>query len=439
MGPTVGARDTTEVKPIRSVLGLRCLLCGRRYQTDEVDYVCPRHCGAATLSVVYDYRYLAGLVSPDRLASDPDRSIWRYRSLLPVHPDADPPPLQVGGTPLLRGRVLEKELGVRLWVKDEGRQPTASLKDRASALAVLKARERGAGIITAASTGNAGAALAALSAAAGIPSVIFVPATAPQPKVAQLLSFGATVLLVRGSYHQAFDLCLWASGEFGWYNRNTGYNPYMTEGKKTVSYEIWEQLGYRVPDVVVVSVGDGCIIGGVHKGFEDLRQLGWTDRVPRLIGAQAAGSAYLAQAWRDTEDLTTKPPIRAETVADSISADLPRDRFKAMAAVTETGGAFVEVSDAQILNAIVTLGQRLGVFAEPAAAAALAGLAEARRQGLTEEGERVVVISTGNGLKDIDSAMRAVDESGEGPLLVDPEIEALAEGLAGRFLDAQGD
>jgi len=264
--------------------------------------------------------------------------------------------------------------------------------------------------------------------------VIFVPATAPQPKVAQLLSFGATVLLVRGSYHQAFDLCLWASGEFGWYNRNTGYNPYMTEGKKTVSYEIWEQLGYRVPDVVVVSVGDGCIIGGVHKGFEDLRQLGWTDRVPRLIGAQAAGSAYLAQAWRRGEDLTTKPPIRAETVADSISADLPRDRFKAMAAVTETQGAFVEVSDAQILNAIVTLGQRLGVFAEPAAAASLAGLIEARRQGLVEAGERVVVISTGNGLKDIDAAMRAVDESGEGPLSVDPEIEALAEGLASRFL-----
>ncbi len=422
------------MRSIRSVLGLRCVLCGRHFQTDEVDYVCPDHLGAATLSVVYDYQYLAGLTSPDRLASDPDRSIWRYRRLLPVHPDAEPPPLQVGGTPLLPAKVLEEEVGVTLWVKDEGRQPTASLKDRASALAVLKARERGADIITAASTGNAGAALAALCAAAGIPSVIFVPATAPQPKVAQLLSFGATVLLVRGSYHQAFDLCLWASGEFGWYNRNTGYNPYMTEGKKTVSYEIWEQLGYRVPDVVVVSVGDGCIIGGVHKGFEDLRQLGWTDRVPRLIGAQAAGSAYLAQAWSRGEDLTTKPPIRAETVADSISADLPRDRFKAMAAVTETRGAFVEVSDAQILNAIVTLGQRLGVFAEPAAAASLAGLIEARRRGLVERGERVVVISTGNGLKDIDAAMRAVDESGEGPLSVDPEIEALAERLASRFL-----
>ncbi len=421
-------------RPIRSVLGLSCLLCERLYQTDEVDYVCPDHRGAATLSVVYDYEYLAGLISPDQIAADPDPSIWRYRRLLPVRPDAVPPPLQVGGTPLLRGKVLERELGVRLWVKDEGRQPTASLKDRASALAVLKARERGAGIITTASTGNAGAALAALCAASEYPSVIFVPATAPQPKVAQLLSFGATVVLVRGSYHQAFDLCLWASDQYGWYNRNTGYNPYMTEGKKTVSYEIWEQLGHRVPDVVVVSVGDGCIIGGVHKGFEDLRRLGWTDRVPRLIGAQAAGSAYMVEAWKRGEDLTVKPPIRAETVADSISADLPRDRFKAMAAVTGTHGAFVEVSDTQILMAIITLGQRLGVFAEPAAAASLAGLQEARKQGLVEEGERVVVISTGNGLKDIDAAMRAVAESGEGPLAVDPEIEALAEKLASRFL-----
>ena len=422
------------MRPTRSVLGLSCLLCGRLYSTEEVDYVCPHHGGAATLSVVYDYEYLAGLTSPDQIASDPDRSIWRYRQLLPVPPDADPPPLQVGGTPLLRGRVLERSLKVRLWVKDEGRQPTASLKDRASALAVLKAKEKGASIITAASTGNAGAALAALCAAAEIPSVIFVPATIPQPKVAQLLSFGATVALVNGSYHQAFDLCLWASGEYGWYNRNTGYNPYMTEGKKTVSYEIWEQLGHQVPDVVVVSVGDGCIIGGVHKGFLDLLRLGWIDRVPRLIGAQAAGSAYMFEAWTRGEDLNTKPPIRAKTVADSICADLPRDRFKAMAAVTETGGAFVEVSDEQILSAMVIMGQRMGVFAEPAAAAAMAGLRVARWEGLVEEGERVVVISTGSGLKDIDAAMRAVTESGEGPLTVDPEIEALAERLSSHFL-----
>ncbi len=422
------------MNPARSVLGLSCLLCGKLYSTEEVDYVCPLHGGAATLSVSYDYEYLAGRIGPDQMASDPDRSIWRYRHLLPVDPRAQPPPLQVGGTPLLRAGVLGEGLKVRLWVKDEGRQPTASLKDRASALAVLKAQEKRAGIITAASTGNAGAALAALSAAAEIPSVIFVPATAPQPKVAQLLSFGATVVLVRGSYHQAFDLCLWASGQFGWYNRNTGYNPYMTEGKKTVSYEIWEQLGHQVPDVVVVSVGDGCIIGGVHKGFSDLHRLGWIDRVPRLIGAQAAGSAYLFEAWKNGEDLESKPPIQAETLADSISADLPRDRFKAMAAVTDTGGAFVEVTDRQILSSMVTMGQRMGVFAEPAAAAAMAGLRVARWQGLVEEGERVVVISTGNGLKDIDSAMAAVAESGEGPLMVDPEIEALAEGLASHLL-----
>ena len=422
------------MKPVRSVMGLSCLLCGKLYATEEVDYVCPLHGGAATLSVAYDYEYLAGRMSPQQIADDPDRSIWRYRSLLPVHPDTAPPPLQVGGTPLLPARVLGEGLKVDLWVKDEGRQPTASLKDRASALAVLKAKEKQASIITAASTGNAGAALAALCAAAEIPSVIFVPATAPQPKVAQLLSFGATVALVNGSYHQAFDLCLWASDEFGWYNRNTGYNPYMTEGKKTVSYEIWEQMGFEVPDVVVVSVGDGCIIGGVHKGFVDLWRLGWIDRIPRLIGAQSEGSPYMYEAWKNGEDLTTKPPVRADTIADSIAADLPRDRFKAMAAVTETGGAFVKVTDSQILSSLVTMGQRMGVFAEPAAAAAMAGLRVARWEGLVEEGERVVVISTGNGLKDIDAAMAAVTASGEGPLRVDPEIEALAEGLAGHFL-----
>lgn len=418
---------------ISSVLGLSCLLCGELYSTEEVDYVCPKHGGAATLSVVYDYEYIAGLTSPEQIASDPDSSIWRYRHLLPVSPQADPPPLQVGGTPLLPADVLGEDLGVKLWVKDEGRQPTASLKDRASAMAVLKAKEKNAGIITAASTGNAGAALAGLCAAAGMPSVIFVPSTAPQPKVAQLLSFGATVILVNGSYHQAFDLCLWASEKYGWYNRNTGFNPYMTEGKKTVSYEIWEQLGLKAPDVVVVSVGDGCIIGGVHKGFTDLTGLGWIERMPRLIGVQAAGSSYMVQAWKTGEDLMTKPPVAAQTVADSISADLPRDRFKAMEAVTETDGAFVEVSDSEILAAMVTMGQRLGVFAEPAAAAAMAGLKVARRQELVEEGERVVVISTGNGLKDIDAAIAAVTQSGEGPLNVDPEIEALAEGLARRF------
>ena len=423
-----------SMKPMRSVVGLSCLLCGEVYAAEEVDYVCPLHGGAATLSVLYDYEYLSRRISPEQIAGDPDRSIWRYRSLLPVHPDTGPPPLQVGGTPLLPAKVLGEGLKVDLWVKDEGRQPTASLKDRASALAVLKAKEKQAGIITAASTGNAGAALAALCAAAEIPSVIFVPATAPQPKVAQLLSFGATVALVNGSYHQAFDLCLWASDQFGWYNRNTGYNPYMTEGKKTVSYEIWEQMGFAVPDVVVVSVGDGCIIGGVHKGFVDLRRLGWTDRIPRLIGAQSEGSSYMYEAWKNGEDLTTKPPVAADTIADSISADLPRDRFKAMAAVTETGGAFVRVTDSQILSSMVTMGQRMGVFAEPAAAAAMAGLRVARWEGLVEEGERVVVISTGNGLKDIDAAMQAVTASGEGPLRVDPEIEALAEGLAGHFL-----
>jgi threonine synthase len=246
----------------------------------------------------------------------------------------------------------------------------------------------------------------------GQPNVIFVPASAPPAKIAQLLVFGSTVLLVDGTYDDAFELCLEACQAFGWYNRNTGYNPYMTEGKKTVVYELCQQLGSRysiewgVPDVVVVPVGDGCIIGGVHKGFKDLLALGWIERIPRIVGVQSAGSDYLWQAWSHGEDVLSKPPIVAQTVADSISAGLPRDRIKALAAVQETGGAFVRVPDDQILAAIPTLARGVGVFAEPAAAAAYAGLDQAAKDGVVSAGDRVVVLATGNGLKDIRAAMQ---------------------------------
>ncbi len=157
--------------------------------------------------------------------------------------------------------------------------------------------------------------------------------------------FGSTVLLVHGTYDDAFELCLQAADEYGWYNRNTAYNPYMSEGKKTASYEICEQLGWQAPDQIYVSVGDGCIIGGLHKGLKDLLALGWIDRMPKLMGVQADGSNYMAEAWANDEDVLTKPPIDAHTAADSISAGLPRDRLKAMAAVKETGGAYISVSD----------------------------------------------------------------------------------------------
>ena len=411
------------------VLGLRCLVCGEVYAPGEVDYVCPRHGVDGNLDVLYDYERIGASFSPVDAART--AGMWRYRPLLPVEAGARVPPLLVGDTPQYLVPRLAATLGLRrLWVKDDGRNPTASLKDRASALAVVKAAERGAALITTASTGNAAAALAGLCAAAGRSCLIFVPASAPPAKVAQLLAYGATVLSVKGSYDQAVELCLQGSAAHGWYNRTTGFNPYMSEGKKTVVFEICQQLGWEAPDAIFVSVGDGCIIGGLHKGLRDLLALGWIDRMPRLYGVQAAGSNYLAEAWERGEDVLTKPPIAAHTVADSISAGLPRDRLKAMAAVRETGGAFVTVSDEEILAAIPALARGSGVFAEPAGAAAWAGLVRAAGVGLVGPTDRVVVISTGSGLKDVASARRAAEGTGAATIEIEADRESLERALA---------
>jgi threonine synthase len=413
------------------VAHLRCLVCHEAYRPDEIDYVCPEHGTEGIVDVVYDYSRIGSSFDREAVAASPNRGMWRWRPLLPVEPDSPAPPLLVGDTPLYPAPRLAADLGLgRLWVKDDGRQPTASLKDRASAMAVVKAAEREAEVITTASTGNAAAALAGLCASVGRRSVIFVPASAPPAKVAQLLAYGATVMAVDGSYDQAFELCLAAERRYGWYNRNTGYNPYMSEGKKTVALEICEQLHWDVPDVIVVSVGDGCIIGGIHKGLRDLLALGWIDRVPRLIGVQAAGSNYLAEAWERGEDVFTKPPIAAHTVADSISAGLPRDRLKAMAAVVATGGAFVTVSDDEILAAIPDLARGSGVFAEPAAAAALSGLRRALAEGMAGPDDRVVVVSTGSGLKDVAAARRAAEDAGARPIEIAPDEDAMARAVA---------
>lgn len=402
---------------------LRCLICGRAYAPDAVAYVCPDHGYDGILDVVYDYDAIASRFSRESLQANGVFDIWRYRDLLPVGGRTAVPPLTVGGTPLYKTDRLAAQLGLKqVWVKDDGRNPTASFKDRASAVAVVKAQEANAEVITTASTGNAAAALSGICASVGQKNVIFVPKSAPEAKITQLLVLGSEVMLVDGSYDDAFELCLEAAEAYGWYNRNTGYNPYMSEGKKTVSFEIAEQLDWRAPDVVFVSVGDGCIIGGVHKGFKDLVALGWIDKMPRIVGVQAKGSNYLAEAWANGEDVVTKPAIQANTVADSISAGLPRDRIKAMAAVKETNGAFITVSDEEILAAIPALAQLSGVFAEPAGATAYAGLLTAVETHQVGRDERIVVINTGNGLKDVKSAMRGVDLGGKRPYYIKPTL-----------------
>lgn len=401
-----------------NIVHLECLVCGKTYDPRSVDYVCPDHGNEGILDVVYDYERIRQTADRDGIVL---RSMWSYRPLLPVADDAEVPPLRVGGTPLYRSEVLDA------WFKDEGVQPTGSLKDRASAMAIVKAAEQSAKVVTTASTGNAAAALAGIAASVGQRTVIFVPATAPEAKVAQLLAYGAQVILVDGSYDDAVELCLEAGTEFGWYNRTTGFNPYMSEGKKTVAYEIAQQLGWDTPETVFVSVGDGCIIGSIWKGFHDLIELGWVDRMPRIVGVQAEGSNFLAQAWQNDEDVLTKPPIHANTVADSISAGLPRDRLKAMRAVTQSDGAFVTVTDDEILAAIPTVARSTGVFPEPAAAASWAGVERAREQGLVQSGDRIVALSTGTGLKDVPSVMHSVDRAGIRAHHVSPDLESVAK------------
>jgi threonine synthase len=400
---------------------LRCCVCGRTYAPGEVQYVCPVCGEIGTLDVLYDYEALTNIFDRETFVTSRP-GMWRYKTLLPLTPNAKVPPLPVGGTPLYDSPRLAKAIGVKqAWVKDDGRNPTASLKDRASALVTAKAMETGVGVISAASTGNAAAALAGIGASVGLRIVIFVPATAPEAKIAQLLVYGAEVLLVEDSYDVAFDLCFTFSQQEGWLCRNTGINPFTTEGKKTAAYEIADALHWNVPDVVVTSVGDGNIIAGIHKGFWDLHQLGWIERIPRLIGVQATGCSPLVDAWKNNIPAVDMQPIQTNTIADSIVASLPRDRAKALRAVNDTYGAFVAVSDEEILAGIPQLARLTGVFAEPAAAASFAGAQRAVKSGYIHPNESVALLITGNGLKDIKSAQSAVS----GGLRVPPDLEAI--------------
>lgn len=408
---------------MRNFTGYQCSQCDAVYGPDEVQYVCPRDGG--NLDVLLPYDRIRRDLSIEAVTGSGDFSLWRYLPLLPVgEPGGQGTPLRSAGwTPVYRPPALAQRTGLRqLWLKDESRNPTASFKDRASAVVVARAREIGAQVVVTASTGNAGAALAGMAAAVGQRSVIFAPKTAPPAKIAQLLVFGAQVILVDGNYDQAFDLSVQAAQHFGWYCRNTGFNPFTAEGKKTAAFEIWEQviLPERLdrPLSVFVSVGDGNIISGIHKGFHDLHALGWLAHMPRLFGVQAEGSAAVANAFHGVTP--TICAVTANTLADSISVDLPRDGLRAVRAMKQTGGDCMVVSDAQILAAIAELG-RVGVFSEPAGAAALAGLFQALELGRISPDDPVLVLNTGSGLKDTRAAMQAVPEAP----VIEPDMPAL--------------
>ncbi len=372
-----------------------CSECGRHSPIEPRLMVCP-HC---SLMQSTD-QPLRGVLEVELTGEVP--ADWDIALLLPVERRFFPP-IPVGGTPLWEPRRLRQELDFPgLYIKDDGLNPTCSLKDRASFLVSAFAAKFGVQEIVLASSGNAGSSMAGVGAAAGQKVTLFLPKAAPKAKLIQALQYGARVFRVDGSYDHAYDLSLAYSAKFGGLSRNTAYNPMTLEGKKTVSLEVFRQLG-RVPDHVFVAAGDGCILSGVYKGFRDMRQLGLTDRLPVVHAVQAEGSAALARAF----ECGVFRREAGHTVADSICVDVPRSGFHALRQLREHAGRVVTVTDEQILAAQAGLSRSAGLFTEPAGAAAFAGFLEERARLPADA--MVVVLATGNGLKDSAAAGRSVN------------------------------
>jgi threonine synthase len=400
------------------VTELACVLCD--YTTrDPWIWSCPECGPVGRMDVRYDPGPVAEMKSRLHRRA---RNQWRYREVLPIGPDAVLPPISVGWSPVSTSDRLARWLGVRsVVVKDDGRNPSASLKDRASAVGVVMALQAGSERIACASTGNAASSTACIAASMGLPATIFVPARAPAPKVAQLLVFGAQVVRVAADYDRTWDLCAEVTALKPWFNRNCAINPYLVEGKKTVALELAEQLGSRMPTWVAVSVGDGCTVAGVVKGLEEAAQAGLIDSVPRVLAVQAEGAAPLvAAAARGHFE-----PSEADTVADSICVGTPRNPHKALLAVERCDGGWIAVSDEAILEALVQVPRLSGVFGEPAGVAAAAGVKEAVAQGIISPNEDVALLVTGNGLKDTATARQVVGD----PMDVEPEVEAVLAAL----------
>jgi threonine synthase len=388
------------------VLGLVCVKCGKRYARG-LDGPCSRCGPEGVLDIEFDLVAAKRSLTRRALAGRP-RDLWRYAELLPVPAGGPRPPIPAGWTPILEAPRLAAWSGVRsLALKDEGRNPTASFKDRASAVGVARALARRASVVACASTGNAASSLAGAAASVGVPAVIFVPQFAPEPKVAQLLIFGARVIRVQAHYDATWEFCQRACDSYGWYNRNAAVNPSLVEGKKTCGLEIAEQMGDRVPDWVAVSVGDGCTIAGIWKGLREMHALGFIPRLPRLLGVQAEGARPLVDAFNEGRDLVPGP---AETLADSICVGHPRNWRKALAAVRESRGAFVAVPDEAILETMRVCGRLGGVFGEPAGVAGLAGLRAAVATGIVSRRATALAVVTGSGLKDVRTALKAAGE-----------------------------
>lgn len=404
---------------MKKIKHLRCSKCGKNF-SEEVLYHCDK-CGTeGTLEVVYDLDFIKPKLTKEYLKNNNRKDLWRYMPILPLKEEKGITPLQVGWTPLYKAERLEKFLNLEnIYIKDDGRNPTASFKDRATAVGIAKAIELDKKIICAASTGNAASSLSGFAACMGIENYIFVPAGAPEAKITQLLIYGSKVILVDGDYDKAFDFCLKAAEEFGWYNRSCAINPYLVEGKKTAAFEICEQLDFKVPNKLIMSVGDGCSIAGVWKGFKEFYELGLIDSLPQMVSVQAEGANPVNRIFRKNgREFDYKTP---STIADSISVGIPRNGYKVLNALNESRGLAVDVSDEEILSAMKTLARYTGVFGEPAGVTGFAGLLKLVKEGSINKDESVALIVSGNGLKDVKSAMKAVQK----PEKIKPDLGEL--------------
>lgn len=392
------------------VKNLKCTNCGETYEAVPNKYLCDKCDDKGILDVQYKYGKIKKEWTKEELKENPEQSIWRYLPLIPVEKDSKRPNIRIGHTPLYNSEAMGKKLGLNnLIIKDDGLNPTGSLKDRASAIAAVKAIEANANTVACSSTGNAASSLAGNIAAmeADMKAIIFVPERAPAGKVAQLLIYGAEVVSVQDSYEAAYYLSDKAIKKWGWYNRNAAINPYLVEGKKTAVLEMAEQLEWEMPDWVVFSVGDGCTIAGAYKGLYDLKQIGFTDKIPKLLGVQAKGCAPITKAFKTGNDLEVTDE---DTLADSIAVGSPRNFNKALNAVKNSYGEMINVSDESILEMMRILGSTTGIFGEPAGVTGLAGIKKAVDEGLISQHETVAVVITGNGLKDPSNARKAAGD-----------------------------
>jgi len=402
---------------------LKCIQCGAHYLSSEIVYIC-KNCGDL-LEVRYDYESLRESVDTSLWKERP-LSVWRYEELLPLNKASVRVSLGEGGTSLHKSIRLAESLGLKkFYVKNEGENPTGSFKDRGMTLGVSKAVEIGAKRVACASTGNTSASLAAYAARAGLECIVLIPSRkVALGKLAQALVYGARVLQLEGSFDDALRTVVeLAQSNIGLYLLNS-INPYRLEGQKTLAYEVWDQLGGRVPKAVIVPVGNAGNISAIWKGFQDLNQLGLVTNLPRMIGIQAEGASPIAEAFR--KGLGRIDPVpNPETVATAIRIGSPASWKKALRAVNDSKGLMETVADVEILEAQKLLARLEGIFVEPASAASIAGLKKLVEDGVVSGEEEVVCVTTGHGLKDPE----IVERTCEKPVSVGAEKNSVKRAL----------